>query len=153
MRYWYKTLFVKRGRADVAARFGRWMASDNVGEIKDRIYLLPSISLYFNHSEIFFEFAWLTFSCYMWYKDWIRADAYRRKMQGMPQYKAEYDIGDIIEIIPTGKMFTIIDITDTYYDLGYTEDGMHIIADLRFPEQYRLYKPSLAKRIKQFFTW
>lgn len=65
--------------------------------------------------------------------------------------KARYKVGDTIEIIPTGRVVTIKAITDKYYDFGYTEDGTHIIADLRFPEQYRLYRPSLWKRIKRIF--
>ena len=153
--YWMKRIPFKdnEGYLEFYVRCGKWMACDDVGVIKDRVYILPCISFFFNHSQIFIDFAWLTLTADIWYNSWRRYDAYRdRMLRKRMHITAEYGVGDKIEIIPLGKVYTIKAVTDKYYDLGYSEDGVKVIADLRYPEQYRLYKPSWKHRIKSLFT-
>ena len=66
--YWQK--WYKKSKVyEAAIRLGRWKASDHVGEIKDKIYVLPCLCFYFNSSEIFFMFAWLNVECWAHYTD------------------------------------------------------------------------------------
>lgn len=57
-KYFIK-VYKNRYQFEFVFRLGRWKATDNVGEIKDRIYLIPTICFYFNSSEVFLMFQWL----------------------------------------------------------------------------------------------
>ena len=82
MRVWYKEKRFKEnsGFVDVCARFGNWISCDRPDTIKERVHILPCLCFGFNHSEVYAEFSWLNFSCWVWYRDWRRADAYEEKM-------------------------------------------------------------------------
>ena len=96
-RAWRKEFYFKdnddkykyKAHLDFWVRFGTWMSSDVVAEIKDKVYILPCLCFHFNHSEVYVEFSWLNFSCCVWYKDWKREDAYREKMIRKSREKRE----------------------------------------------------------------
>lgn len=70
------------GFVEVLVRFGNWMSSDMLGTIREDIYIVPSIIIQFNHSELMVKFVWLTFMCSFWYKNWKREEEYRKKLCG-----------------------------------------------------------------------
>ena len=53
-------------------RMGKWKASDYVGEIKDKVHVLPTLCFYFNSSEIFVSAAWLVFDAVVVYTDYTK---------------------------------------------------------------------------------
>ena len=53
-------------------RIGKWRASDYVGEIKDKIHILPSLCFYFNSSEIYVSASWLVFEAMALYTDYTK---------------------------------------------------------------------------------
>lgn len=62
-------------------RMGTWMASDVVGEIRDRIYLLPTFMFYINHSSWYFGFRWLTLKLDFYRENFRKRDEYIRKIR------------------------------------------------------------------------
>ena len=60
----------------LSARFGRLMASDDPGGMKDRIHVLPMLSFWLNRSGAGVEFGWLTFEFHLNYTDYRRHDEY-----------------------------------------------------------------------------
>lgn len=72
----------KQKTAYIVARFGKWIASYNTGEIKDKIYVLPSLSLYFNYCEFFIHFGFLNFVFHLWYKNYKKYDEIILKYNG-----------------------------------------------------------------------
>ena len=56
------------------ARIGKWRASDVVPEIKDKVYLLPTINYYFNSTERYVSFSFLTFTSYFLFIDYTKKD-------------------------------------------------------------------------------
>lgn len=74
----YKQIYSKDGNKAVyiVVRFGKWMATDQEGVIKDKIYILPSLAFYFNHSEFHVRFGLLNFEFLLWYNNYKRYDEY-----------------------------------------------------------------------------
>lgn len=62
----------KNRRTRLTFRIGKWKASDYVGDIKDKIYILPSLCLYFNSSEIYVCASWLVFEAMVFYTDFTK---------------------------------------------------------------------------------
>ena len=58
------------------ARTGRWMASDYVANLKDKIYVIPTICFYFNRSEFCVAFKWLNILCLVKYTDFTKFRIY-----------------------------------------------------------------------------
>ena len=72
-------------RLTLRARAYGPMASDLVGEVKNRIHLLPFFDVSFNHSEFYVGFGWLLLEFDAWYKDYKREKAYIEKKRGRKQ--------------------------------------------------------------------
>ena len=67
----YKEWFCKNNSViRLHARFGNFKASDYVGEIKDKVYILPSLCFYFNSSEFYIEFSWINFTSWFGYTNY-----------------------------------------------------------------------------------
>lgn len=87
-RAWSKEIYFKdnddkykyKSHLDFLARFGKWMSSDEVAEIKDMVYILPCLCFHFNHSSVYVCFAWLNFEFYVYYRDWNREKEYGEKI-------------------------------------------------------------------------
>lgn len=80
MRKFFHKYFLKvyknRYQFEFVFRLGRWKASDYVEEIKDRIYLIPTICFYFNSSEVFLMFQWLNIETFVRVIDYKREKKY-----------------------------------------------------------------------------
>ena len=70
----------KQKTATLYARYGKWIASDYVAEIKDSIYIIPTIKFYFNHSDWYVGCRWLTFRIDFVYKNYQKHDEYMKKI-------------------------------------------------------------------------
>lgn len=80
-RVWFKSFQWKDKVLNVRLCLCSFMATDIIGQIKDKIYFLPTINFYFNHSEVYVGTFFLNIHLQIWYKDWKRYDNYIMKLQ------------------------------------------------------------------------
>lgn len=56
---------------------------DNPGVVRNFIYIVPTFSFHFNHSEWGFNFLWLTLSCSIWRINYKKREEYEEKLLDM----------------------------------------------------------------------
>ena len=82
----YKFVFLEKSKPDmmthIILRRNRFKASEDPGEIKDKIYILPYICFYFNTSTWYVSFGWLVFTFECWHKNWKKYDELIRRRVG-----------------------------------------------------------------------
>lgn len=80
-RVWHKSYMGKDRTLNIRMCLCSFMATDIEGQIRNKIYLLPTINFFFNHSGVYVGAFFLNIHLQIWYKDWIRYDNYILKLQ------------------------------------------------------------------------
>ena len=56
----------------IVVRFGKFIAPDDIGTIRDKVYIFPAISFFFNRREFCLSFYFLTFKAYYYRKNYSK---------------------------------------------------------------------------------
>lgn len=58
------------------SKIGRWRATDNIGELHDEVFILPSISFWYNSTAIGVSAYWLVFEVRFYTKAYYKYEAF-----------------------------------------------------------------------------
>lgn len=57
-------------------RIGDWFATDEIGKVRDNIYIFPTLTFYINHSSWHVGFRWFVFKFDMFYENYIKREEF-----------------------------------------------------------------------------
>ena len=83
-----KEFFTKNAWTRLYFGITKAISCDNPAVVRNFVYIVPTFSFYFNHSEWGINFYWLTLTCSIWRINFKKREEYEKKLLDMKKKQA-----------------------------------------------------------------